>query len=81
MILEGSGLLYSKIPTLLDKFAYISVRIWSERFKITKKKTTGDLWKGSCKNSNMVIPWSKSISWAERKLYAPGRLEFLFCSF
>ena len=40
-------------------------------YKLTKKKPEA-LCIASCKNSNLVLPSNKPISWAKRKVYAMG---------
>ena len=65
MILDGSELYFSRTLYLVDVFAVIS------RLKVNYEKTEA-LWIGSLKNSNTIIPSSKPITWAKRKVYALG---------
>ena len=65
MISDGSELSFSETLNLFDKFSNIS------GLKVNYEKTEA-LWIGSCKSSSRIIASKKSISWAERKVYALG---------
>ena len=65
MILDGSERSFSRTLYVLDVFANLS------GLKTNYEKTEA-LWIGAHKNANAVLPSSKPIFWAERKLYALG---------
>ena len=65
MILDGSEASFSRTLYLLDTFAVCS------GLKVNYEKTEA-LWIGSSRNSNIVLPSNKPITWAEGKVHALG---------